>query len=241
MGTRLKKLKDELKEEKTTKTGKVIKKSLVGSRHQLTNKQIDAFQRYYGKAIRDSIGTDVVTMKLKIMSGFWHAISRDGDGNHHHIHCDSSWCLFKKANEKGKPLPSLDTMKNYLRLEKKYENRVREIFFDLSSPALLERCLRGESQNRNESFHSKLWHHQNKAKFAGLQRMTFLTQLTIIDHNFGYVANRFLQHLGFSMTSASVLAKQRMDKQKVTPRKAPKKSKKKSESTPGLDYQPGSF
>ena len=105
MGTRLRKLKNELKEEKTTKTGKVIKKSLVGGRHQLTDKQIDAFQRYYGKAIRDSIGTDVLTMRLKVMSGFWHAISRDGEGNHHHIHCDSSWCLQEgKGGRQASPL-----------------------------------------------------------------------------------------------------------------------------------------
>ena len=127
MGTRLRKLKDELKEEKTTKTGKTIKRSLVGGKHQLTDKQIDAYQRYFGKAIRDSVGTNVTTMKLKIMTGFWHSISRDGDGNHHHIHCDSSWCIFKKAVEENKPLPSHDNMKNYLRLDKKYENRVRHI------------------------------------------------------------------------------------------------------------------
>lgn len=42
MGTRLRKLKDQLKEEKTTKSGRVIKRSLVGGRHQLTDKQIDA-------------------------------------------------------------------------------------------------------------------------------------------------------------------------------------------------------
>lgn len=165
-----------------------------------------------GKSSGTAFGTDVVTMKLKMMSGFWHAISHDGDGIHHHVHCDSSWCGFKKARE-GRPLPSHNTMKNYLRLEKKYDDRVREVFFDLSSPALLERCLRGESQNRNEGFHSKLWHHQNKVKFAGLQRVTFVTQLTILDHNFGYLANRLLQHLGIPITTASVLAKKRMDKQ----------------------------
>lgn len=164
---------------------------------------------------------------------------RDGDGNHHHIHCDSEWCVFKKAKDEGKPLPSHDTMKNYLRLDKKYEDRVREVFFDLSSPVLLERCLRGQSQNRNESFHSKLWSHQNKAKFAGLQRVTFVTQLSILDHNFGFVSNRFLQHLGISLTSKGVLSRQRMDKRKVTPPKPKKKSKKMS--APGPDYQPGSF
>lgn len=238
MGTRLRKLKGELKEEKTTKTGKMIKRSLVGGKHQLTDKQIDAYQRYYGKAIRDSVGTDVTTMRLRIMSGFWHSISRDGDGNHHHIHCDTSWCVFKKAIEEKKPLPSHDTMRNYLRLEKKYEDQVREVFRDLSSPALLERCLRGKSQNKNESFHSKLWLRQSKVKFAGLQRVKFVTQLTLVDHNFGYVANRFLQHLDFAQSTESLLAKERMDKRKT---RAPKSRKKKTSTKPAADYQPGGF
>lgn len=112
-------MKDELKEEKTTKTGKVIKRSLVGGRHQLTDKQTDVFQRYNGKAIGDSIGTDVVTVELRVISGFWHAIFRDGEGTHHHIHCDSSWCVFKKVKDEAKSLPSHNTMRNYLRLDKK--------------------------------------------------------------------------------------------------------------------------
>lgn len=231
MDTRLRKLKDQLKGEK------VIKRSLVGGRHQLTNKQIDAFQRYYGKAIRDSVGTDSTTMKLKIMSGFWHAISWD-DAPHHN-YCDPTWCIFKKALDNNEPLPSHDCMKNYLRLEKKYEDQVREVYHDLSSPVLLQKCLRGENQNRNEGLHAKLWHHQSKAKFAGLKRVTFVAQLTVLDHNFGYVANRFLQYLGLSTTTSScLLARQRMDKRKTTPRK---KGKKSSNVTPGPDYQPGSF
>ena len=125
MGTRLRKLKEQLKEETVTKTGKVIKRSAISGKHQLTDKQIDAFQRYYGKAIKDRVGTDVLTMKLKLMSGFWHSISRDGEGNHHHIRCDPSWCIFKRAVINNKPMPSHNTMKNYLRLDKKYEDRVR--------------------------------------------------------------------------------------------------------------------
>ena len=114
MGTRLRKL----KEETVTKKGKVIKRSVVSGKHQLTDKQIDAFQRYYGKAIKDSVDTDALTMRLKVMSGFWHAISRDGEGNHHHNHCDPSWCIFKKAVDNGEEMPSHSSMKNYIRLEK---------------------------------------------------------------------------------------------------------------------------
>lgn len=42
MSTRLRKLKIELKEV-TTKSGKVWKRSAVGGKHQLTDKQTDAF------------------------------------------------------------------------------------------------------------------------------------------------------------------------------------------------------
>lgn len=165
----------------------MIKKSLIGGKHQLTDKQTDTFQRYYGKAIRDSVGTSVLTMTPEIMSGFWHAISRDGDdgeGNHHHNHCDPSWCIFKRTINEGKPIPSHENTENYLRLEKKCEDRVRNIFGDLSRPAILERCLKGRNQNRNAGLHSKLWLHQNKAKSTGIKQVKLVFQLTIIEHNF---------------------------------------------------------
>ncbi|MPC23964.1 hypothetical protein E2C01_017033 [Portunus trituberculatus] len=200
----------------------------------LTDKQIDAYQRYFGKAIRASVGTNTLTMKLKIMSAFWHSISTDE--NPHHVHCDSSWCIFKKASEENKPLPSHSNMKNYLRLDKKYKNRVREIFFDLSSPALLEKCLKGGTQNKNESLHSKLWHHQSKSKFAGLKRIQFVTRLTILDHNFGFVANKFLQRLDFPESPESFLTKRRMDQRNTALRRSAKR--RKLDLNPGPDYQP---
>lgn len=81
----------------------------------------------------------------------------------------------------------------------------------------LERCLRGKSQNKSESLHSKLWIHQSKAKFADLKRVQFVTQLTILDHNFGFVAKKFLQHLEFAQSTESLLTKERMDRRKTPP------------------------
>lgn len=107
-------------------------------KHQLTDKQIDAYQRYYGKAIRNSVGTSIPKMRLRIMSTFWHPISRDED--HHHNHCGPLWCFFGKATDGGKPSPSRLSICEYLSLGKKYEDRLREIFQDISSPALLGRC-----------------------------------------------------------------------------------------------------
>lgn len=119
------------------------------------------------------------------------------------------------------------------------ENRVREVYHDLSNPALLERCLRGENQNRNEGLHSKFWRHQSKAKFAGLRK--FMTQLTIIEHNFGYEANQFLANLGFSFPFSSVVARKSMDRRKETPSKPKRKQNKKDLASPGPDYQPSNF
>ena len=64
-------------------------------------------------------------------------------------------------------------------------------------------------------------------------------QLTVVDHNFGYVANRFMEYLGVSTTSYGLLSKERMDKRKITPRKTARK-KQKPES-PGPEYMPGNF
>ena len=72
-----------------------------------------------------------------------------------------------------------------------------------------------------------------------MKRVRFVTQLTVIDHNFGYMANKFLQYLGFSAASSSLQARQRMDNKKITPRKEAKKQKHKT--APGADYQPGGF
>lgn len=240
MGTRLRKLKDELKEDVVTKTGKVIKRSVLSGKHQLTDKQIDAFQNYYGKAIKDSVGTDVTTMKLKAMSGFWHAISRDGEGNHHHVYCDPSWCIFKHAVVNNEPMPSHNIMRNYLRLEKKYEDRVRQVFFDLTTPALLERCLKGHTQNRNESLHSKLWIHVNKAKFAGQRRVRFMAQLTVLEHNIGYEHTRFIAAVGFPSTTQAAITRHKMDEAKISPRQ-PTKRRKTGKGPLSADYQPGGF
>ncbi|MPC46624.1 hypothetical protein E2C01_040347 [Portunus trituberculatus] len=56
--------------------------------------------------------------------------------------------------------------------------------------------------------------------------MNFVTHITIVDNNFEYEANIFLQHLSISSASKVVLSKKKMDKRKVTPVKGKKKTKK---------------
>lgn len=89
---------------------------------------------------------------------------------------------------------------------------MRIVFNDLSTPALLRRCLKDGTQNRNEGLHSKLWLHQSKAKFAGCKRVTSVSQFTIIEHNMGYEENDSLASIGFPSTCDASSAKRKMDK-----------------------------
>lgn len=52
-----------------------------------------------------------------------------------------------------------------------------------------------------------------------------MTKATILDHNFGYVANRFLQHLNVTESPESLPAKQRMDTRKTQERQSAKRKK----------------
>lgn len=138
------------------------------------------------------------------------------DDSSHHVHCDPSWCIFKRAIDKGKSMPPYSSMQNYIHLPKQYEDRVRDVFQDFSSLALLERCLKGQTQNRNKELHSKLWLHQSKSKFTGLKQVIFIHQVTVIEHNFGYQANRFLQFLGFTPIPNAFTSKKQMDKRNTS-------------------------
>ena len=130
-------------------------------------------------------------------------------------------------------------VKQRLKVDKQYEDRIRTVFHELSTPELLDRCLKGENQHKIEALHSKIWYHHSKAKFAGLKRVNFLTQLTLLDHNFGYVANKFLQHLGYSTSSESLRLRHRMDKRKIALRN--KSNKKQCVTKPCDGYQAGNY
>ncbi|KAK8384226.1 hypothetical protein O3P69_009164 [Scylla paramamosain] len=115
LGSRLRKMKNEVATYKQTKTGKWRKQSSLGSINMLTDTVINKLQQYYSMAIRSSVGTDNLYL-AKI------------------------------------PYEKLE----YIKL----------VYRDLTAPHLLQRCLRGRTQNPNESLHSKVWQKCPKVKFA---------------------------------------------------------------------------
>lgn len=102
---------------------------------------------------------------------------------------------------------------------------IRTVCRDLTRPELLEKCLKGRTQNRNKSLHGKVWRKASKDKVCGLHRTVFVSQVTILEHNFGHSEANLLTSLGFKRSSNFIDSLER--KEKRTSRTKNEKRKKK--------------
>lgn len=147
MGTRLRNLKKKLSGKKL-EDGKGI-----GGVGRLTDPIIDKFQVYYGNAIRDN-KDNLHNMRIAVWAIWYHESSTDSDPQHH---CcppgPSSWCGYRQAQAEG-------TEKDYKHphpVPMAVMKAIKPVFQDLCATQLLERCLKGRTQNANESFNNKVW------------------------------------------------------------------------------------
>lgn len=183
-------------------------------------------------------------MKKAVMRIYFHAFSTKDDP--HHGLCPKgvdSWCYFQEQLALGIPPEKVvEKQKRSLsfQMPKEEERKVKAVFESLSSTGLLERCVRGLTQNKNESFHSKMWARARKTKFEGLHRISFVARSAILDHNCGYQRASLLTRLG--MTSPGMMATLRFqdNERKRTGTPTAKKVKKR-EALSTKDYKPGGF
>ena len=122
---------------------------------------------YYGKAIRGHPG-DLDAMRNAVFATFFHAESTDEDP--HHSRCpvgSNSRCFYQRAlaaaEEPGSHRDNLGTP-----LTRDVSRHVEEVYVRLGHPDLLRRCLKGATQNANESLHSKVWAKCPKTGFRWL-------------------------------------------------------------------------
>ena len=142
----------------------------VGGLGRLTDKKVDQMQNYYGQAIRGNKGS-LSGMKNAVMAIFKHMIKDDHKslGSQHSL-CPKDvnpWCKFWKNKA--------DTSIQYdatNRLPSVFQEELRPIFERLSSNQLLERCLKGLTQNQNECFNSTLWSLCSKTVFCGKRKVS---------------------------------------------------------------------
>ena len=119
----------------------------------LTNKYINQLQNYYGIAIRSNANTSAVDMRKAVGAVLYHCSDANNLESRHQF-CPSSatsWCKYKVdqvtgtnnyVEKPGLPIPL---------------RKLEQIFRELSTPELLERCLHGNTQNSNEALNGLIW------------------------------------------------------------------------------------
>ncbi|KAK3709047.1 hypothetical protein RRG08_055208 [Elysia crispata] len=70
--------------------------------------------------------------------------------------------------------------------------KVRDIYERLTAPELLQRCLKGVTQNANEAIHSTIWSRCPKHLFAGGRRVEIATTIAVGNFNNGSTSLREL-------------------------------------------------
>ncbi|XP_065065605.1 uncharacterized protein LOC135691614 [Rhopilema esculentum] len=164
MGNALRTLLKEMKGKKMS-DGKTI-----GGKGRLTKERIDSFQRYFGNSIRANRG-NLAQMQNDVWAIFHHSVmpATASTLNDQHKFCPKgkdSWCKFNAELITGKK--SYDGSK---RLPSSFFDILEPIFKRLTSKDLLERCLRGVTQNANESLNHMIWERCPKATFCSKVRI----------------------------------------------------------------------
>lgn len=177
LGTALRKYKKDKKGQKLT-DGKT-----VGGKGRLTDKIIDSMQNYYGQAIRENKG-NLEGMKKSIKAIQHHMIKDSSQTlEEQHQYCPKSpdgWCKYWKDKGNGTELYNDDS-----RLPDVFMTELIPVFVRLSNDALLQRCLKGLTQNQNEAANGVLWSKCPKTRFCGARRVRIAVCQTVAHFNTG--------------------------------------------------------
>ena len=143
----------------------------------LREPDISNMEAYYGNAIRENKG-DLQAMTKECWAVFYHSISTDEHPQHHH--CPVRWCKHLQALAAGEDAPSHHTT-----IPEWFIPFVKPVFEDLCKKELLEKCLLGATQNRNESFNALVWARSPKTEFSSVPTVQIATSLACIVFNSG--------------------------------------------------------
>ncbi|XP_058973629.2 uncharacterized protein [Pocillopora verrucosa] len=162
---------------KACSKGKLADGKPIGGRGRLTEGKIKQLQRYYGLAIRQNTLTKanpserevdiaVYAMKKNIIAILHHCVNSTDNAKQHRF-CppgDSSWCKWQQDQATG-----TSTYKGDDCLPEVFVETLKPTFVSLSDSKLLERCVRGKTQNPNESINAMVWVRCPKHKHHGVK------------------------------------------------------------------------
>ena len=180
----------------------------VGGKNRLTDNIIDKMQNFYGEAIRGNSG-NLESMKNAVWAIFYHMIRSDSPLEEQHKFCPrDAWCKFwrnKECYNEDNRLPPL------------FAEHLKPIFNRLTNDDLLNRCLKGHTQNQNESINGVLWSRCPKTKFCGKVKVELALAETICQFNSGAGIDVTLHEKYGANVSGNMLSSVRkIDKERVT-------------------------
>lgn len=171
------------------KACKAKKITLGGKAHgSLKDSTIKKLTRYYHNAIFSNINKDVVSVKNSILATLHHCSSTDESPRHSKCPTgEDSWCFYNRAlaNEEvpGRHAENIKTPLNKLVLE-----NIAPIYKRLTDATLLEKCLKGQTQNANESLHSFIWRKCDKTRSVSRRLVELAVAEGVSEYNFGNTA-----------------------------------------------------
>lgn len=203
MGTALRKL---------VETEKSRGVTLGGKKHgSLSEATIKKVTRYYRNAIIRNRG-NISDMKKDIYAILQHCSSTDKKPKHSKCPlAEDSWCFYNRAiflNQK----PPAHKISIRTPLREDVVAKMMPIFQRLASDALLEKCTKGQTQNRNESLHNVIWGRCPKVSNASKMRVDIAAARGISDFNHGVRVSSVnaLQTFFLSPANTSLIALKRI-------------------------------
>ncbi|XP_077503578.1 uncharacterized protein LOC144114016 [Amblyomma americanum] len=220
-------------------------KQSLGGRGRLTADLVDKLAIYYGQALRSNVGN--VDAMSAVMATYYHITSTDDCPNH--TLCptgEQSWCRHNAAKAKEEPEP-----KHKYSLPSDVAEALLPVYSRVSEKSLLQRCIRGKTQNSNESFHSIIWTLIHKERHSSLFAVEAATAEAVLRFNAGckHTATAILQECNGNMpATVSRRAKgkdlrrnARSAKKRAASLSFAKAEKKKHRDSMHPDYAPGAF
>lgn len=193
----------------------------LGGKGRLSQSNIQKLQTYYGLAIRRNVRS-VEAMSQAIWAVYYHTMSSDEEPMHHLCPRDQdTWCKYNL---------SVLTKQNYTHSEHFHIPKVvmayiKPTFKDLSDPKLLERCLKGKTQNQNESLNNVIWSIIPKRTFVTLPTLKYGVFSAVSSFNDGLSSKiRVVEALGLRPGKHFVNAMKRLDVLRI--KEAEKKCKR---------------
>ncbi|GFR76302.1 hypothetical protein ElyMa_000478500 [Elysia marginata] len=161
------------------------KVTLGGRGHgRLTQNAIRKLSIYYSRAVRSH--RCVKKMRQAVFASLYHCCSTDKNPQHQFCPIgEKSWCFFNSAVAKDEtPGPHKKLVHTPLK-SKLLMPYLKPMYERLADENLLHQCLRGATQNANESLHNVIWSKCPKTKFCSARKLQFAAVFAIGEFNFG--------------------------------------------------------